>query len=289
MIGDATIADENATLAREIASLAWATWADHVLTTQTGCAVALQFDIVPESDRVAVADALAHLVRAGDGRVATGFLGTPLVLPALASVGKFDEAYLMLLRRDVPSWLYQVAQGATTVWERWDAILPDGSIHSGQMSTPPDMPEGSEAGEHMLSFNHYAYGAVIDWVYRTLAGIAPDRARPGYSHVVFAPRPVAGIDHVRASVDSAYGRVAIEWRLADDTLIAEVNLPFGTSADFHPPLAAELHVTVDGARVAGAIHLGPGRHELVIERPDVADGSGLGQPTRPAAVGAAEP
>ncbi|MGZ4612828.1 MAG: alpha-L-rhamnosidase-related protein [Kineosporiaceae bacterium] len=83
----------------------------------------------------------------------------------------------MLLRREMPSWLYQVTKGATTVRERWDAIRPDGSIHDGRLDLP------DHEGGQMLSFNHYAYGAVIDWVYRTVAGIAPDPAAPGYRHV----------------------------------------------------------------------------------------------------------
>ena len=155
------------------------------------------------------------MVRDVDGRVSTGFLGTPLVLPALSSSGYYDEAYAMLLRNEFPSWLYQVEMGATTVWERWDAIRPDGSIHPGTMSTPFEDEGESEEG-NMLSFNHYAYGAVIDWVYRNLAGIAPDIDQPGYRRIVFAPRPVAGISWARGSIDTPYGRAAISWDLEGD-------------------------------------------------------------------------
>ena len=174
--------------------------------------------------------------------MATGFLGTPLVLPALASVGRFDSAYKMLLRSESPSWLYQVAQGATTVWERWDAIRPDGSIHPGTMA--PMNGDGEDG--HMLSFNHYAYGAVIDWVYRHVAGLAPDRARPGYAHVNFAPRPARGIDHASASVDSAFGTVSIAWRLDADRLIAEIELPTGTTGSFTAPASSSSDLAVDG-------------------------------------------
>ena len=167
-------------------------------TTQTGCAVALRFGLVPDAERGAVADALARLVREADGRVSTGFLGTPLVLPALSDAGRFEEAYLMLLRQEMPSWLYQVRMGATTVWERWDAVRPDGSIHPGTMKTPPEMADRKEGEPHMLSFNHYAYGAVIDWVYRNVAGLAPDLDRPGYRHVILAPKPVAGLKRAKA-------------------------------------------------------------------------------------------
>ena len=124
-------------LADGVQDRTWARWGAHAITTQTGCATALRFWLVPEAERPAVEDALARLVREADGRVATGFLGTSLVLPALSAAGRFDEAYRMLLRTDVPSWLYQVKMGATTVWERWDSIRPDGSIHPGTMTTPP--------------------------------------------------------------------------------------------------------------------------------------------------------
>ena len=117
----------------------------HALESQTGCAVALQLGVAPDGERARVAAALAALVRAAEGRVATGFLGTPLVLPALSEFGHLDECYLMLLRRESPSWLYQVRQGGTTVWERWDAIRPDGSIHPGTMTTPQDLPDSGAA------------------------------------------------------------------------------------------------------------------------------------------------
>src|SRR5262249_29871525 len=158
-------------------------------------------------ERARVGGRLAALVREAGGRVATGFLGTPLVLPALSDTGHVDEAYRMLLCRDAPSWLYQVDQGATTVWERWDPILPDGSIHPGTMTHLEGDESPTEA--HMLSFNHYAYGAVIDWVYRHVAGLAPTLEAPGYRCVIVAPRPHAAIGWAKASVESAYGTVAI--------------------------------------------------------------------------------
>jgi len=270
LLGAGELATQHAALADEIAGLTWSRWSDHALMTQTGCAAALQLGVAPAAERARVAGILARLVRDADGRVATGFLGTPLVLPALTATGHVDEAYRMLLRREAPSWLYQVVQGGTTVWERWDAILPDGSIHSGRMATPPGMPENGDGG-HMLSFNHYAYGAVIDWVYRTVAGLAPDRTRPGYRHVVFAPRPAVGIDHAEASVESPYGPVEIAWRLADDVLSIDLALPFGTTGTVVPPLSDASLVTVDGRPSDAPTEVGPGRHVAVVTRPRVAD------------------
>jgi alpha-L-rhamnosidase len=245
-------------IAEEVARLTWARWREHALTTQTGCAVALELGIAPAEEHEEVGRALADLVRQADGRIATGFLGTPLVLPALTRTGHVSEAYLMLLRREMPSWLYQVDHGATTVWERWDAIRPDGSIHDGVMHLP-DHGEG-----HMLSFNHYAYGAVIDWVYRHLAGIAPDADAPGYRHVVLAPRPVAGIDRAAATVNSALGPIAAEWTTDGDVFTARYSLPFGVTATFHPPAGEGATFTVDDRTASGPVTLGPGQHEVTL-------------------------
>ena len=167
VLGDAELGRTDTALADDVASRTWTRWREHALTTQTGCAVALELGIAPAAAEAEVGRALAGLVRDAGGRIATGFLGTPLVLPALTRTGHLAEAYLMLLRHELPSWLYQVDRGATTVWERWDAIRADGSIHDGVMH----MPNGDS---QMLSFNHYAYGAVVDWVYRHAR-----RSRPG--------------------------------------------------------------------------------------------------------------
>jgi len=132
------------------------------------------------------------------------------------------------------------------------------------------MPENADGG-HMLSFNHYAYGAVIDWVYRNVAGLAPDRSRPGYRHVVFAPRPAVGIDHAEASVESPYGPVEIAWRLADASLSIELALPFGTTGTVDPLVTDASIVTVDGRASDAPTEVGPGRHVVVVMRPQVAD------------------
>ena len=241
--------------------------------TQTGCAVALQFKIVPGSERPEIAATLARMVRNVDGRVSTGFLGTPLVLPALSSSGYFDEAYAMLLRTEYPSWLYQVEMGATTVWERWDAIRPDGSIHPGTMATPFG-DEGETEEGNMLSFNHYAYGAVIDWVYRHLAGIAPDMGQPGYRRIVLAPRPVIGIGRARASIDTPYGRAAIAWDLQDDAgLVVEIDIPFGSSGVFIAPATAESTIYHNDREAGDEVDLFPGHHTIRMTSPLLADPS----------------
>ena len=184
----------------------WARWGAEAVATQTGAAIALEFGIAPESERERIGDDLARNVRDERGRIATGFLGTPLVLHALVHTGHVDEAYLMLLRLEAPSWLYQVEMGATTVWERWDALAPDGSIHSGEMAT--------DDSSGMLSFNHYAYGAVVDWIYRYVAGIGPTVERPGYRRVIVAPRPTV-TDPLGEGLDRVTPRRGLD-RLAPD-------------------------------------------------------------------------
>lgn len=272
VVGDAEVEARALAHAERTAAATWQRWRDHAVTTQTGCAVALRFDLVPEAERRAVGDRLAELVHAADGRVSTGFLGTPLVLPALADAARFDAAYRMLLRREMPSWLYQVDQGATTIWERWDAILPDGSIHSGAMTSPPDIadPEGREP--HMLSFNHYAYGAVVDWVYRHVAGLAPVPEEPGYRKIRVAPVPVSGLRHASAAVDSAYGRVATAWRLDDTgTFHLELDLPAGTTAEVELPVSPASEVTVDGSASPAHVTLGPGHHRASVRDPRIVE------------------
>jgi alpha-L-rhamnosidase len=257
MLGDPDAAQYE-DLANEVARLTWDRWQDHATTTQTGAAVAVELGIAPAEEHDQVGAALARLVRDADGRIATGFLGTPLVLPALTRTGHLAEAYLMLLRRELPSWLYQVTRGATTVWERWDAIRADGSIHDGALVLPDHESE-------MLSFNHYAYGAVVDWVYRHVAGIAPDDEAPGYRHVILAPKPVDGIDSVTASVETALGRVAVEWSTdGEGRFLARYAIPFGVRATFEPPATEESAVRLDGSTVEGSVTIGAGTHEVEV-------------------------
>jgi alpha-L-rhamnosidase len=170
-----------------------------------------------------VSDALAALVDGAGGRIATGFLGTPLVLPALCRGGHFERAYRLLMNPECPGWLYQVQAGATTMWERWDAIRPGGKVQAGEMG-------GSEG---MLSFNHYAYGAVAAWLYRTVAGLAP--GSPGYGEIVFAPVPGGGLDHARAAIATPLGRAAIAWRGNAGALTVDLEVPPGARGRFAAP------------------------------------------------------
>ncbi|WP_251452247.1 glycoside hydrolase family 78 protein [Microbacterium sp. Marseille-Q6648] len=175
----------------------------------TAYALALMFDLLPDDDRPAAGRRLGELVREAGNRIATGFVGTPLVSDALTAAGEIDTAYDLLQERGCPSWLYQVDQGATTVWERWDSLLPDGTVNPGAMT----------------SFNHYALGAVADWMHRVVAGLAPDA--PGYRRIRFAPRPGGGLTHAAARHLTPYGEAAISWRLEHGSLHVEVVVPVG--------------------------------------------------------------
>lgn len=179
----------------------------------TAYALALEFGLVRDPGvRQALADRLAALVRAGGYRIGTGFVGTPLVTDALTNGGHLATAERLLLQTECPSWLYPVAMGATTVWERWDSMLPDGSINPGEMT----------------SFNHYALGAVADWLHRTVAGLAP--GAPGYARLRIAPRPLAALDHAGARHRTPYGEASVAWHREGDVVVVRAVVPANTTA-----------------------------------------------------------
>ena len=179
--------------------------------TQTACVLALYFDIT--DDRAATAAQLNELVKRA-GHLETGFVGTPYLLHALSNNGYAETAYDLLLRREYPSWLYPISKGATTVWEHWDGIKPDGTMWSTDMN----------------SFNHYAYGAVADWMYGSAAGINSDPDRPGFEHIIFRPVTDRRLDFVKASIDTRRGTVASEWRRENGRIKYIFTVPEGCCA-----------------------------------------------------------
>ena len=180
--------------------------------TQTAYALALCFGLVPHEHRASAGDRLAALVAEAGHRIATGFAGTPLVCDALTRTGHVSTAYRLLTQRESPSWLHPVTLGATTVWERWDSMLPDGRVNPGEMT----------------SFNHYALGAVADWMHRTVAGLAPDA--PGYRRIRVAPRPGGGLEWAGATHETPYGTASVHWRRDGDRLTVSAQVPPGTTA-----------------------------------------------------------
>ncbi|MFI6298958.1 family 78 glycoside hydrolase catalytic domain [Nonomuraea sp. NPDC050790] len=192
----------------------------------TAYALALRFGLLPAPEQRAFAgERLAEVLAAGGHHIATGFLGTPEVCDALTEAGRVEAAYRLLLQRGCPSWLYAVTMGATTIWERWDSMLPDGSVNPGEMT----------------SFNHYAFGAVADWLHRTVAGLAP--AAPGYRRLALTPRPGGDLSYARATLRTPYGRAELSWTVTDDTMTTQATIPPNTTASVTlpgtPPFEAE--------------------------------------------------
>ncbi|MCA8887103.1 MAG: family 78 glycoside hydrolase catalytic domain, partial [Hyphomonadaceae bacterium] len=247
IVGELSVAKKYAAISRKVGDATWSRWRDHAVTTQTGCAVAIEFEIAPSTERDHIAAELANLVERAEGRIGTGFVGTPLVLPALTTAGRADCAYRLLLNERCPGWLYQVRRGATTTWERWDAIGEDGEIHCGEMAT----------GSSMTSFNHYAYGAVAAWLYRSVAGLAPCEEAPGYKLIRFAPQPGGGLTWAQASIETPLGRSAIRWSLQTDGML-QVELEIA-------PTARGFLVAPDGWCAPANASFSSGRHAIVLQ------------------------
>jgi alpha-L-rhamnosidase len=216
--------------------------------TQTAYVLALQFDLLPEQMRPIAAERLARDVR-GRKHLTTGFLGTPYICHVLSDYGYLDEAYLLLRREDYPSWLYPVKQGATTIWERWDGQKPDGSFQDRGMN----------------SFNHYAYGAVGDWMYQVVAGIEIDPAAPGYKHILIQPQPGGGLTHVRASHASMYGRITSEWQIKADEFRLTVEIPANTRATIRLPQATLDKLSEGGRPLTDDVRTRPDKNAVVVE------------------------
>ncbi|MFF8680872.1 family 78 glycoside hydrolase catalytic domain [Streptomyces sp. NPDC015237] len=188
----------------------------------TAYAIALAFGLLTPEQRGPAADRLAEIVLADEARISTGFVGTPLICDALADNGHLDVAYRLLLQTDCPSWLYTVTMGATTIWERWDSMRPDGTLNPGGMT----------------SFNHYALGAVADWLHRVVGGIAA--TAPGYRRLSFRPRPGGGITWARVRHETPYGTVALSWELTATGMTARATVPEGCTATAELPGCAPI-------------------------------------------------
>ncbi|CDK00352.1 MULTISPECIES: alpha-L-rhamnosidase [Microbacterium] len=189
--------------------------------TATAYALAIVFDILDDAQKKHAGDRLAEIVAQAAYRISTGFAGTPLVTDALSSTGHLDAAYLMLLETGCPSFLYPVTMGATTIWERWDSVRPDGTIN----------PSG------MTSLNHYALGAVVDWMHRTIGGLT--LLEPGYRRMRIAPRPGGDLTSASLRHDTVHGPVRVEWAVDSGSARVTVEIPRGTSAEVVLPLHPE--------------------------------------------------
>lgn len=201
-----------------------------VSSSQTAYVLALNFDMLPQELRLQAVDYLVKNIENYGTHLTTGFLGTPYLCHVLSRFGRTDVAYKLLLQETYPSWLYPVKMGATTIWERWDGIKPDGSFQTPSMN----------------SFNHYAYGAIGDWMYRTMGGLDTDNAEPGYKKVIIAPKPGGNISHASAKLETPYGLTASEWKIENRILRLKVTIPPNATAKVRLPGAATAYVTESG-------------------------------------------
>ncbi|MEU5998216.1 alpha-L-rhamnosidase [Streptomyces sp. NPDC047197] len=197
--------------------------------TQTAYVLALSMELLADGDRAPAAARLVELIKSKEWHLSTGFLGTPRLLPVLTATGHTDVAYRLLVQRSFPSWGYQIDKGATTMWERWDSIKPDGSFQ--------------DAG--MNSFNHYAYGSVGEWMYANIAGIAP--ADPGFRKILVRPRPGGGVTEAQGSFDALYGPVTTHWKTDSEGFRLTLTLPANTTAEVWIPADERSQVTHEAA------------------------------------------
>ncbi|HTD92756.1 MAG TPA: glycoside hydrolase family 78 protein [Chitinophagaceae bacterium] len=200
--------------------------------SQTGYVLALQFKLLPEPLRPKAVQYLVDDIKERGNHLSTGFLGTPYLCHVLSENGRTDVAYDLLLQQSFPSWLYPVKMGATTIWERWDGQKTD--------STFQDI--------GMNSFNHYAYGAIGDWMYRVAAGI--EIGEPGYKQILIQPQPDKRWTYARASFESSYGKIASGWEVKNGHLVIRVTIPANTRAVITLPRATIGEVTESGKQLS---------------------------------------
>jgi alpha-L-rhamnosidase len=212
---------------------------------QTSWALAFLHDLVPDDYKERGKAYFRRLVEEADGVIGTGFIGTPALLPALTGLGMHELAEKVFLNRKVPGWLYQVERGATSIWERWDAIAEDGSIYD------PDM----------NSYNHYAYGAVCQWLFEDVAGLKLTPEGAGFTHLTLDPAILPALSPVKAWHDVRQGRIVAEWTLSGNEVTYRVVLPEGVTADFQATPARK-NAVVDGREIAAGsmTEIGAGEH-----------------------------
>jgi alpha-L-rhamnosidase len=187
--------------------------------TQTAYVLALQFDMLPESLRTSAVEKLVDNIQSYNTHLSTGFLGTPYLCEVLTRYGRADMAYQLLMQKTFPSWLYPVKMGATTIWERWGGMHPDSTFEPASMN----------------SFNHYAYGAIGDWMYRSVVGIDNEDGSVGYKKIRIKPYVVDSLKNAGAYLDTYYGRISNSWRIDGSSIHMEATVPANTTAVVYFP------------------------------------------------------
>jgi alpha-L-rhamnosidase len=199
-------------------------------TMQTPALFALRNDLFSGAAKEKMIERLRENVRQHGDCLQTGFLGTSILMPTLTDNGMTDVAYTLLFQRKNPSWLYSVDNGATTIWERWNSYMKEKGMG----------PNG------MNSFNHYAYGAVCQWIWQTCAGIASDPAQPGFKHIIMRPVPDKRLGFVKAEYHSAAGLIKSSWKYEGDKWIWDFTIPEGATASVTLPGQSESHEYTGG-------------------------------------------
>jgi alpha-L-rhamnosidase len=219
--------------------------------TQTSYVVTLYTKLAPESLEPAMVNNLVKDIESRSWHLSTGFLGTPFLLFTLADHGRTDVAYKLLLNETYPSWGYMLSKGATTWWERWN---------------------GDTGDPAMNSYNHYAFGSVMAWVYRYVAGIDTATDGPGFRHIVIHPHPDPAVNHGEAEYDSVYGKISTEWNEMSHSVSLKVLIPANTTASIYLPALPKANVWQDGSLINApqqdgcfAIQTGSGRYTFEVK------------------------
>jgi len=202
------------------------------IETQTGYLLSIGLGLLSDT---MVRKAVPHLVNQINivgNHLRTGFLGTPLLANVLDQSGHIDLLFEILFNETYPSWFYSINQGATTMWERWDGYTHDRGFARNQ-----------------LSFNHYAYGAIGQWMYERIAGISP--MKPGYKKIRIAPLPGGPLTSAKGEYDSPYGKIKSQWELQDNEFNLNVTIPPNTTAQVVIPVMENKHIVVDDENITG--------------------------------------
>lgn len=228
--------------------------------TQTSYVLALFMDLVPEEYRPRIIESLRKNLEKNNYFLQTGFVGTPFLCRVLSENGYNDLAYKLLLNEEYPGWLYQVNLGATTIWERWNSLSPDGTF--------------GDTG--MNSLNHYTYGSIVEWMYRNMCGINPIESAPGFRKVRLAPKPHPSLNYAKATLKTAAGVYESGWSYDDGSLSCQFKIPFNAEAELVLPQIPGSTTIINGEPLEEAeyqyessgdivIVLGPGRYEVLME------------------------
>lgn len=224
--------------------------------TQTAYVLALQFDLLPEDLIPKAVDRLVANIKSYNTHLTTGFLGTPFLCHVLSNNGRDDIAIELLLQKTYPSWLYPVTQGATTIWERWDGLKPDGSTQTPSMN----------------SYNHYAYGAIGEWMYNNLLGFKKEESSPGFKKFTLKPLFSEEFSFVKGHYENMYGRIAVEWSQDENTITLAFGIPANTQAKLDLSLAKTSNLVLfksnkkKGTPINAISTLGSGNYEIILTK-----------------------